>query len=115
MTRPGKCNASAVDGFVERMRFKSIPCEMRARFGVTKRKEQPNEGAMKNLMISALAAAALLAAATTMPWSRSLMPRDQVEPAGLSIQEIYAAADVNKLPIEEFEDRSLVYSTATKR
>ena len=33
----------------------------------------------------------------------------------MSLQDLYAAAGVNKLPIEEFEDQSLVYSTVTKR
>jgi hypothetical protein len=32
-----------------------------------------------------------------------------------SLQELHTAAGVNKLPIEEFEDQSLVFSTATKR
>jgi hypothetical protein len=31
------------------------------------------------------------------------------------LQELHAVAGVNKLPIEEFEDMSLVYSTVTKR
>jgi hypothetical protein len=31
------------------------------------------------------------------------------------LQELNASAGVNKLPIEEFEDQSLVYSTVTKR
>jgi hypothetical protein len=32
-----------------------------------------------------------------------------------STQELHSAAAANKLPVEEFEDMSLVYSTATKR
>ena len=32
-----------------------------------------------------------------------------------SLQELHTAAGVNKLPIEEFEDQSLVYPTVTKR
>jgi hypothetical protein len=32
-----------------------------------------------------------------------------------SLQELHSAAGVSKLPIEEFEDLSLVYSTVTKR
>ena len=57
---------------------------------------------MKRLMISGLAAVALLAAATTM--LRSHSPSSD-RPVG--------AAD--KLPTENFEDMSLVFSTATKR
>jgi hypothetical protein len=72
---------------------------------------------MKRLMITAFAAVALLAAATTMLWSSS--PSIHRPPAGsagmMSLQDLYAAAAVNKLPIEEFEDQSLVYSNVTKR
>ena len=32
-----------------------------------------------------------------------------------SLQELHTAASVHKLPIEEFEDMSLGYPTATKR
>ena len=72
---------------------------------------------MKRLMITTFAAVALLAAATTMLWSGSpSIYRAPVGPAGMmSLQELYAAAGVNKLPIEEFEDQSLVYSNVTKR
>jgi hypothetical protein len=69
---------------------------------------------MKRLMISAFAAVALLAAATAMQWSHSnkLSAGTAAMP---SLQELHTAAGVNKLPVEEFEDMSLVYSTATKR
>ena len=66
---------------------------------------------MKRLMISAFAAVALLAAATTLP-SRS--PATSVTGGMMPLQELYAAADVNKLPIQEFEDQSLVFSTPTR-
>ena len=32
-----------------------------------------------------------------------------------SLHELHKAAGVNNLPIEDFEDMSLVYSTVTKR
>ena len=68
---------------------------------------------MKRLMISALAAVALLAVATTMLWSRSPSMGHPLEPAGLmTLHEMHSGAHVNKLPIEQFEDLSLVYSTA---
>ncbi len=68
---------------------------------------------MKQLMISAFAAIALIAAATTLLRSHS---PSAVSAAGMmSVQEPNTAAGVNKLPIENFEDMSLVYSTATKR
>jgi len=52
-----------------------------------------------------------------MLWSRSpAIHRAPVGPAGMmSLQELHAAAGVSKLPIEDFEDQSLVYSTMTKR
>lgn len=71
---------------------------------------------MRRLMISSFGAVALLAAATSMLWSHSPSINRPVGPAGMpSLQELHAAAGVDKLPIEEFEDQSLVYSTVTKR
>jgi len=70
---------------------------------------------MKRLMISAFAAVALLAAATAMPQSHSPATNRAAVTAGMmSVRELHAAAGGNKLPIEEFEDRSLVYSTTTR-
>jgi hypothetical protein len=65
---------------------------------------------MKRQMISAFAAVALIAAATAMQRSPSteLAARTAAMP---SLQELHTAAGVNKLPIEDFEDMSLVYST----
>jgi hypothetical protein len=71
---------------------------------------------MKRLIISGFAAVALLAAAITMLWSHSPSSARSARAAGMMpLQELHTAAGVNKLPIEEFEDMSLVYSTATKR
>ncbi len=70
---------------------------------------------MKRLMISAFAAVALLAAATTMPWSHTRSANGPVRSSGLmSLQELDTATDVNKLPIEDFDDQSLVYSKTTR-
>lgn len=70
---------------------------------------------MKHRTIAGFVAVALLAAATTAATMRSHSPL-VVRAAGMmSLQELHAAAGVNKLPIEDFEDMSLVYSTATKR
>jgi hypothetical protein len=67
-------------------------------------------------MISGLAAVALLAAATTMLWSHTPSTGNPVGSVGLgTLQGPHTAAGVNKVPIEDFEDMSLVYSTATKR
>ena len=71
---------------------------------------------MKRLMISAFAVVALLTAATTVLQSHSPATKFSGATAGMmSVQELHAAAGVNKLPIEDFEDQSLVYSTAPKR
>jgi hypothetical protein len=66
---------------------------------------------MKRLMISGFVAVAVLAAATTMLWSHSSAHRSAA--AGNSSSQ--AATGAKILPIEEFEDMSLVYSTAAKR
>ena len=68
---------------------------------------------MKLLMISGFAAVALLAAATTMLRSHSPSTNHPVATADTTSPP--AAAGANKLPIEEFEDMSLAYPSATKR
>jgi hypothetical protein len=63
---------------------------------------------MKRLMTSAIAAIALFAAATTMLRSHS---PSAGRPGGMtSLQELHMTTDVNKLPIEDVDDQSLVYS-----
>jgi hypothetical protein len=64
---------------------------------------------MKHLMIYAFAAIALLAAATTMLLSHTPAISHATGSADLMSSQA-AAPDVNKLPTEEFEDQSLVYS-----
>jgi len=62
---------------------------------------------VKHRTIAGFVAVALLAAAIMRSHSPPI-----VSAAGMmSLQELHAAAGVNKLPIEEFEDQSLVYST----
>jgi hypothetical protein len=70
---------------------------------------------MRRLMISALASVALFAAATAMQRSSPPTALSAGTAAMPSLQELHTAAGVNKLPIQEFEDMSLVYSTKTKR
>jgi hypothetical protein len=70
---------------------------------------------MKRLTISALAAVILLAAATTMLRSHARTTHGPIGPEGIaSVQRMHSAAGVNKLPREDFEDLSLVYSTVSK-
>ena len=64
---------------------------------------------MKRLMIYALAAVALLAAATTMLRSHTPVTSHAAGSADL-VSSLAAASDVNKLPTEEYEDQSLVFS-----
>ena len=66
----------------------------------------------KHRTITGFVAVALLAAATTAATMRSRSPSTDrpIESAGMMLfKEL--TADVNKLPIEDFEDQSLVYST----
>ena len=71
---------------------------------------------MKRLIISVFAAVVLLTAATTALWSHSTSPdRYAASTQMMSVQALYSAAGVNKLPNEDFEDQSLVFSTVTKR
>ena len=69
---------------------------------------------MKRLMVVAFAAVALLAAATTMLRSHSPSTYGLVETMP-TLQELQSVVDVNKLPIEDFEDQSLVYPTLKKQ
>ena len=67
---------------------------------------------MKRLMIFVFASVALIAAATVM---RGRSPPTELSArtaAMLSSQELHTTVDVNKLPVEDFEDMSLVYSRA---
>ena len=71
---------------------------------------------MKRLMVFTIAALVLFTAATTVLWSHSpSTARSNGTADTMSLQELHKAAAVKKLPIEDFEDMSLVYSTATKR
>ena len=71
---------------------------------------------MNRLMISGFVAAALLAAAiTTMP-SHSLLGYRAAGNTGTAGSQQSASSTVaSKLPIEEFEDMSLVFSASPKR
>jgi hypothetical protein len=70
---------------------------------------------MKLLLISGIAAAALLASAATVLRSHTPPIDRPVASAGMiSPQEFQATANLHKIPIENFEDRFEAYSTATK-
>ena len=76
---------------------------------------EPAEFYMKRLLISGFVAVALLAVATTLR-SHSIMSSERsTVTTGVALsKKSPAAAGVTKLPIEEFEDMSLVFSTPTK-
>ena len=64
---------------------------------------------MKRLMVFAFVVVVLFAAATTMLRSHTHATSQAI--GSETCQSRAAATDGNKLPIEEFEDQSLVYST----
>ena len=69
---------------------------------------------MKRLFISGFVAVALLAVATTYR-SHSLLSEHSAATMGMaSLKKSTANAGINKLPIDEYEDMSLVFSTPTK-
>ena len=76
---------------------------------------EPTEFSMKRLLISGFVAVALLAVATTLR-SHSIMSTDRsAATMGVaSSKKSPAIAGVNKLPTEEFEDMSLVFSAPAK-
>ena len=71
---------------------------------------------MNRLMLSGFVAVALLAAAITMLPSHSLLGhRTAVTTGPASPQQAQASTAASKLPIEEFEDMSFVFSHPPKR
>jgi hypothetical protein len=75
---------------------------------------EPTEFSMKRLLISGFVAVALLAVATTMRSYSISSDRSTVTTGGALSKKSPAAAGVTRLPIEEFEDMSLVFSTPAK-
>jgi hypothetical protein len=69
---------------------------------------------MNRLMISGFIAVALLAAVITMLPSHSLFGHRAAVTTGKASSQ-QAATVANKLPVEEFEDMSFVFSAAPKR
>jgi hypothetical protein len=66
------------------------------------------------LMMSAIAAIALIAVATSVRWPRT--PPIQLSTAAMpSLEEFHTIAGVNKLPVRDIEDQSLIYPSGTKR
>jgi hypothetical protein len=71
---------------------------------------------MKRLIVFTIAALVLFTAATTLLWSHSLSTaRSNGTADTMSLQELYKAAAMKNLPIEDFEDQSLVFSGRAKQ
>lgn len=71
---------------------------------------------MKQLMIAGFVAVALLASATIALRSHSLTSSRAAVTTGMaSAKNSQTTTGANKLPVEEFEDMSLVFSTKTKQ
>lgn len=70
---------------------------------------------MKRLIISAFVVIALFAA-TTMLRSHSISSNEVTQTAMMpSVQELQHATDSSKLPVEEADDRSVVYPQQPSR
>ena len=75
---------------------------------------EPTEFSMK-LLISGFVAVALLAVATTYRSHSIISAERSTVTTGVALsKKSPAAAGVTRLPIEEFEDMSLIYSTPVK-
>jgi hypothetical protein len=69
---------------------------------------------MKILMISGLAALAVLTAATSMPRSRQSTEGSAVG-TQMPATQLQQAVRPNELPVQDFEDRSLVFPRESQR
>jgi len=76
---------------------------------------EPTGFFMKRLLISGFVAVALLAVATTYRSHSIISAERSTVTTGVALsKKSPAAAGVTRLPIEEFEDMSLVYSATTR-
>jgi hypothetical protein len=70
---------------------------------------------MKYLMIFAIAAVAVLATTITLLWSHTPSTKLSAGTASMpSLQELYTAANANKLPNQAIEDLSLIFQGVVK-
>lgn len=70
---------------------------------------------MKLLIISLIAAFGLLVVATSIPRTRSLSTIGRAGTGTTSTLQEMQSARSDKLPIEDFDDRSLVFPRESKR
>jgi hypothetical protein len=66
------------------------------------------------MMIPAIVAIALIVVATFVRWPRE--PSIELSTAAMpSLEEFHTIAGVDKLPVQDVEDQSLIYPTGTKQ
>jgi hypothetical protein len=66
------------------------------------------------LIMSAIVAIALIVVATFVRWPRA--PSIELSTAAMpSLEDFHTIAGVNKLPVQDTEDQSLIYPTGTKQ
>jgi hypothetical protein len=70
---------------------------------------------MKSVVLSAIALVALIGAAFLLRSPRASIELSDTTAAMPSLLELHTMARVDKLPIQEMEDQSLVYPTVEKR
>jgi hypothetical protein len=70
---------------------------------------------MKRVMISAIVVVALIGAAFMLRSRPAAIELSATTAAMPSLLELHTTAGVNKLPMQEMEDQSLVYPTVEKR
>ena len=70
---------------------------------------------MKGLVVAVIAAFALLTAVLGIPRSHSVSAVGRADLASGSMQELQGARSAAKLPVEDFDDRSLVFPRETTR
>jgi hypothetical protein len=71
---------------------------------------------MKLLVISVIAAFALLVAVTSIPRSHTISTIGRAGTGGaLALQEMQSGRRAEKLPVDDFDDRSLVFPRESKR
>ena len=67
---------------------------------------------MKFLLISGIAAAVMIASTATVLRSHTRIADGPATAGAMSVQAVHAAVNVNKLPVENFEDRFETWSAA---
>ena len=71
---------------------------------------------MKLLVISVIAAVALVVAVTSIPRSHKISTIGRAGTGGpLALEDMQSGPSAEKLPVEDFDDRSLVFPREAKR